>query len=133
VGRPAASAWRTILLVEDRDECRISTKWFLTNLGYTVDGVRSGPEALVLFHPGIHDAVIIGDATPGMTYTELAHIVKLRSPSTPVIVYAAQPVKDGSCIDLVLQSPTHLLVLKEAVESLLAKLHPTGTPPASEA
>jgi CheY-like chemotaxis protein len=109
-------------LVEDRDDCRISTRWFLATLGYTVDAVHSGPEALLLFHPDIHDVVVIGDVMPGMTDTELAHIIKLRSLATPVIGYRTQPAGDRSCIDLVLQSPSHLLLLKEAMESLLAKV-----------
>lgn len=121
------------MLVDDRDECRISTKWFLSNLGYTVDAVHGGAEALLLFEPGIHDAVVLGRATPGMTNAELAHIVKLRSPATPVILCAAEPAGEGSCIDLVLPSPTHPLVLKAAVENLLARPETIATPAARQA
>ena len=110
---------RTILLVDARDECRISTKWFLTQLGYTVEAVHNGPEALLVFDARLHDVVVIGQTTPGMSESELAHIVKLRSSSTPVLVYGAASPADRSCIDLVLSGSTHLLVLKEAVEGLL--------------
>ena len=52
---PASGRIKTILLVDDGDECRVTTKWFLTNFGYAVDAVRSAEEALALFNPAIHD------------------------------------------------------------------------------
>ncbi len=116
---PAAPV-RTILLVDDADESRITTKWFLANFGFTVDAVRTAQEALSLFNPTIHDLVITDNAMPGMTGAEMAHVLKLRSPSTPVLMYSGNPPDDRSCLDLVVQRPTHLLTLKEAADSLLA-------------
>jgi CheY-like chemotaxis protein len=118
--RTPAAVVRTILLVDDEDECRITTKWFLANFGYTVDAVRTAEEALALFDPAIHDLVITDNATPGMTGAEMAHVIKLRSPSTPVLMYTRHPPDDRSCLDLVVQRPTHFLTLKDAVDKLLA-------------
>ena len=112
---------RTILLVDDLDDCRLATKWFLGNFGYAVDSVRSAQEALVLFDPRIHDLVVTDNFMPGMTGAEMAHIIKLRSPATPVVMYSGQLPEDRSCLDSVVQRPTHLLMLKDAVENLLSK------------
>jgi CheY-like chemotaxis protein len=110
---------KTILLVDDGDECRVTTKWFLANFGYAVDAVRSAEEALALFNPAIHDLVVTDNSMPGMTGAEMAHVIKLRSSSTPVLMYSGNPPDDRSCLDLVIQRPTHLLTLRDAVEKLL--------------
>ena len=113
---------KTILLVDDEDECRVTTKWFLTNFGYAVDAARTAEEALALFNPTIHDLVVTDNDMPGMTGAEMAHVIKLRSPSTPVLMYTGHPPNDRSCVDLVVQRPTHLLTLKDAVDKLLADI-----------
>lgn len=112
---------RTILLVDDSDDIRLTTKWFLANFGYAVDSVGSAEEALSLFDPKLHDIVITDNRMPGMTGVELSHIIKLRSPPTPVLMYTGAIPDDQSCLSLVIQRPTHLLVLKEAVDNLLAR------------
>jgi CheY-like chemotaxis protein len=119
--RAPSAPIKTILLVDDGDECRVTTKWFLANFGYSVDAVRNAGEALALFNPTIHDLVVTDNAMPGMTGAEMAHVIKLRSPSTPVLMYSGNPPDDRSCLDLVIQRPTHLLKLREAVEKLLAE------------
>ena len=97
----------------------MTTKWFLANFGYAVDAVRSAEEALALFNPAIHDLVVTDNAMPGMSGAELAHVIKLRSQSTPVLMYTGHPPEDRSCVDLVVQRPTHLLTLKDAADKLL--------------
>jgi len=111
---------KTILLVDDVDESRVTTKWFLTNFGYAVDSARSAAEALRLFDPKVHDLVVTDNVMPGMTGLELAHVIKLRSPSTGVIMYTGQAPEEQLCLDLVIERPTHLLALKEAADRLLA-------------
>jgi CheY-like chemotaxis protein len=115
---------RTILLVDDVDFLRVGVKWFLGNFGYAVDSVRSAEEALTLFDPKVHDIVVTDNSMPGMSGAEMAHIVKLRSRSTPVLMYTGRVPEDQSCVDLVIQRPAHLLMLKEGLEKLLAR---TGT------
>ena len=111
---------KTILLVDDGDSTRVTTRWFLTNFGYAVDSVRSGEEALALFNPSVHDVVVTDNSMPGMSGLELAHVIKLRSPTTPVLMYTGLPPEDRSCLDLVIQRPTHMLTLKEGVDKVLA-------------
>lgn len=106
--------------MDDHDECRITTTWFLANFGYTVVAARSAEEALALFVPETHDVVVTDNAMSGLSGTEMAHIIKLRSPATPVIMYTGRPFADRSCLDIVIQRPTHLLTLKEAVDQVVA-------------
>ena len=109
----------TILLVDDNDASRIAAKWFLNNFGFEVDSARSAEEALALFVPSTHDLVITDNSMPAMSGAELAHIIKLRSPSTPVIMFSGALPNDQSCLDRVIGKPAHLLSLKEAVDQLL--------------
>ncbi len=120
---------KTILLVDDRDDLRITAKWFLNIFGYAVDSAHNPEEALVLFNPKVHDLVITDNAMPGMTGAEMAHIVKLRSPTTPVVMYTGSPPEDQSCLDAVIQRPAHLMALKDVVDRLL-QLSPARMPPA---
>jgi CheY-like chemotaxis protein len=117
---------RTVLLVDDDDVCRVTTKWFLTNFGYSVDSVRNAGEALALFNPRLHDVVVTDNCMPGMTGGEMAHVIKLRSPTTPVLMYTGMPPEDRSCLDLMIQRPTHLLALKEGVDILVSRVLPAS-------
>ena len=119
VARSSSIPLKTVLLVDDGDDSRVTTKWFLSNFGYAVDSVRSAEEALALFDPKIHDVVVTDNSMPGMSGAEMAHVIKLRSPGTPVLMYTGMPPQDQSCLDLVIQRPTHMLALKEAVDKLL--------------
>jgi CheY-like chemotaxis protein len=110
---------RTILLVDDNDETRIMTKWFFGNFGYSVDSTKGAEEALALFNPAVHDVIITDNSMQGMTGVEMAHVIKLRSPTTPVLMYTGSVPSDQSCLDLVFQKPTHLSVLEEALRRLL--------------
>jgi len=118
---------KTILLVDDSDACRVTTKWFLSNFGYEVDSAGSAEEALALFNPQMHDLVVTDNSMPGMSGAEMAHIIKMRSPGTPVLMYTSNPPEDHSCLDRVIKRPTHLLVLKDAAQALLeARKSPVG-------
>jgi CheY-like chemotaxis protein len=107
---------KAILLVDDRDDTRITTKLFLSHFGHVIESARSAEEALQLFDPLLYDMVVTDNSMPGMSGAEMAHIIKLRSPSTPVIMFTGAPPEDQSCLDLVLEKPSHLLALKEAVD-----------------
>jgi len=110
---------RTVLLVDDEDGTRIMTKWFLNHFGYTVESARNAEEALAVFDPRVHDLILTDNSMPGMTGAELAHIVKMRSPRTPVVMLSGSPPSDHACLDLVLQRPIHLMRLKEAIDRTL--------------
>jgi CheY-like chemotaxis protein len=111
---------KTVLIVDDEDPCRITTSWFLANFGYTVIAARNAEEALALFDPEVHDVVLTDNSMPGISGAEMAHIIKLRSPATLVVMYTGLAPTDQSCLDLVIQRPAHLLTLKEALDKLIA-------------
>ena len=96
----ATAPLKTVLLVDDWDDGRIMTKLFLSNFGYAVDCARSGEEALLLFDPHIHDAVLTDNNMSGMTGAEMAHIIKIRSPNTPVVMYSGAPPDARACLGL---------------------------------
>jgi CheY-like chemotaxis protein len=114
------SQLRTVLLVDDDDDIRIVTKEFLSNFGYEVDCSKSAIEGLSHFNPIIHDLVLTDNSMPGMTGGEMAHIIKQRSPSTPVLMCSGNPPIDCSFIDIVIHKPTPLLAIKDAIDKLLA-------------
>ena len=121
--KASAVPLRTILLVEDSDGKRLTRKWFLGSLGYAVDAVRSAEEALSLFKAETHDVVVATTALSGMTGPELAHIIKMRSPSTPVLLYTAGPAcDDRSCVKDVVPGTAHMQALVEALERLSAQV-----------
>lgn len=93
---------------------------FLNNFGYEVDSANSAGEALARFNPILHDLVLTDNTMPGMTGGEMAHIIKLRSPSTPVVMCTGNPPSDCSSVDVVITKPTHLLAIKDAIDQLLA-------------
>jgi hypothetical protein len=120
VQKDLESRLKTVLLVDDDVDTRLLTKMFLNNFGYEVDSATSGAEALERFNPIVHDLVLTDNSMPGMTGGEMAHVIKLRSPSTPVVMCSGHPPNDCSSIDLVIKKPTYLLAIKDAIEKLLA-------------
>lgn len=110
---------KTVLLVDDRDASRLTTKWFLANFGFSVDTARSAEEALAMFDPKLHDLVLTDNSMPGMSGLEMAHVIKMRSPTTPVLMYSGRAPTDAPGIDMVIQKPAHLLLVKEAIERFL--------------
>jgi len=120
VGNPLPARARTILLVDDALATRLMTKWFLSYAGYVVQACSNAEEALAEFDPRIHDVVVTDNSMPQMTGAEMAHIIKLRSPATPVVMYTESLPKDRSCLDALIQRSTPLPVLKDVVAKLLA-------------
>ena len=110
---------KTILLVDDQDDCRLATKFFLNNFGYTVDTARNAAEALLLFNAKVHDVVITDNSMPMMSGQEMAHVIKLRSPFTPIIMFTGMAPENCSALDLVILRPAHLLAVKEAIDKML--------------
>jgi DNA-binding response OmpR family regulator len=109
-----------VLLVDDRHETRLLTKWFLSYFGYNVDTARSAEEALSIFNPRLHDIVVTDNVMPGITGAELARLIKRRSGATPVLMYTGRKPSDCSCVDFVIERPAHLLIVDRAIKALLS-------------
>ena len=120
VQKKIESQLKTVLVVDDDDDTRLLTKIFLNNFGYEVDSATSTGEALARFDPVLHDLVLTDNSMEGMTGGEMAHIIKLRSPATPVVMCTGSPPSDCSSLDVVIKKPTYLLAIKDAIEKLLA-------------
>jgi DNA-binding NtrC family response regulator len=112
---------KTILLVDDRDEARFITKLLLANFGFIVHSFSSAEDALTHFDCRVHDIVVTDNTMPGMSGEEMAHVIKLRSPSTPVVMYSGRPPVNRSCLDSVIEKPASLYKLKDVVDKLLAR------------
>ncbi len=112
---------RTLLLVDDNDDSRTVLRWFLENFGYVVQSTRGVREALGVFDPRVHDVVVTDNAMPGVSGCEMAHIIKLRSPDTPVVMYSGEKPTDTTCLDEVVLKPSHLLTLKDALDKVLGR------------
>ena len=119
MNKESSAKVKTVLVVDDNDESRVLMKFFLDTVGYVVDPAQSAEEALSRFNSQSHDLVLTDNSMPGMTGLEMARIIKLRSPHTPVIMYSGNPPKDHPGVDLVIAKPTHLLEVKEAIDKLL--------------
>jgi CheY-like chemotaxis protein len=110
-----------ILVVDDNTETRLLLKTFFHNFGYEVDSAPDPAEALKCFVPILHDLVVTDNSMPGMTGAEMARIIKMRSPSTPVLMYSGDPPSSCPSVDAVIKKPTSLLLVKDEVEKLLQK------------
>jgi CheY-like chemotaxis protein len=90
-------------------------------VGYVVDTARSAEEALSRFDPKTHDLILTDNSMSGMSGAELAHVIKMRSPSTLIVMFTGNPPQDPSCIDRLIPKPASLLDVKEAMDKLLCK------------
>ncbi|MGH7950325.1 MAG: response regulator [Limisphaerales bacterium] len=117
---------KTVLLVDDNDDTRVLTKWFLDNFGYAVDSTPSAEEALSRFNPEVHDLILTDNSMPGMSGTELVKRIKLKNPTTPAVMFTGNPPQDCSGIDVVIIKPTNLLDVKETMDRLLAAKEAAG-------
>jgi len=117
---PPSAPVKTVLLVDDGRATRLMTKWFLDYVGYVVHAFSNPEDALAHFDPKIHDLVVTDNSMTPMTGGEMAHIIKMRSPATPVLMFTGAPPEDQSCLDAVIQRPAPLPELKEAIDRLLA-------------
>ena len=77
----------TILLVDDDDAARGSTKELLLDLGYAVREACSGAEALKLLEDfDAIDTVVSDHLMPGMTGSELGILIGNRWPKLPILL-----------------------------------------------
>ena len=119
---PLPTQAKTILLVDEEHKYRITARWLLGNFGFIVESARTAKDALSLFNAKTHAVVVTDNSLNGMSGTELAHVIKMRSPSTPVIMCSALLPEDRTCLDVLIQKPVSLLALKAEIERVLAGL-----------
>jgi CheY-like chemotaxis protein len=112
---------KTVLLVDDDDDIRNLTECFLQSFGYAVVCAASPREALAVFDPQAHALVVTDNSMPGMTGAEMARLMKLRSPATPILMYTGLVPPDCPSVDGLLQRPVDMEELRSTVDRLLAE------------
>jgi CheY-like chemotaxis protein len=86
----------TALLVDDEELVRMSTADMLSDLGYAVVEAESAEEALRLLRGGLElDLVVTDHLMPGMTGTELAHIIRSERPGVKILIVSGYAEAEG--------------------------------------
>lgn len=76
-----------VLLVDDEEGVSTTTAAMLEALGYEVIVAGSASAALDHLHQGVRPDILLSDhLMPGMTGTQLAHVVRERLPATHVVI-----------------------------------------------
>ena len=94
VKAPGAGAGR-ILLVDDELSVRSTTADMLRELGYEVREAADAAAALRELEAYLPDFVITDHLMPGMTGTELAHLVSERLPQVPTLIVSGYADIEG--------------------------------------
>ena len=121
-----------ILVVDDEPQLREVLLEFLKVDHHHVELAVAGADALEKFRPGKFDVVITDRAMPGMSGEQLAATIKLRSPTTPVIMLTGfgvqmQAEELPAGVDLVLSKPIGLDELRAALNRVLRKAAKSST------
>ena len=111
-GKAVQGPARTILLVDDEPKVRELTALMLDGLGYQVVEAQSADQALSKLDPSI-DLILTDFAMPGTNGAELAHMVRRRHPSLPIVFVTGYAELDGL-------DGEHLIVQKPFTEQDLA-------------
>jgi two-component system NtrC family response regulator len=115
-----------ILFVDDEAAGRRVARFNLEAAGYEVDEASTGEEALEMFSPERHDAVVTDIRMPGMSGMKVVEVLRQRAPNIPVLVITAfasidtavAAMKLGAC-DFVVKPFSKdqlLLALEKALE-----------------
>jgi len=102
-GRSPTQAHRaagTVLLVDDEPLVRASTADMLAELGYGVIEASSAKEALQRLDDADVQMVVSDHLMPGLTGTELAHVIRDCWPGMPVLIVSGYADIDGISPDL---------------------------------
>jgi len=117
---------RRILVVDDNRDIRNVISQMLRLLGFDVALASNAIEALAAFIENSFDLVVTDLQMPMMEGSELAQLVKERSPNTPVILLTGsdretvcRKVKTGS-VDSVIFKPFKLNDLQSTIQGALA-------------
>jgi signal transduction histidine kinase/DNA-binding NarL/FixJ family response regulator len=129
---------RRILLVDDAEMNRLVGKGLLECIGYQVDCVGSGAEALEAVGPGGYAAILMDCLMPVMDgYEATRRIRQLDGPArhTPIIALTAAAMNGDRerCIAAGMDDYVSKPIDLEVLTSVLAQFQPaeTGTPPAA--
>jgi PAS domain S-box-containing protein len=88
-----ASAPKTILLVDDEELVRRTTRAVFSRFGYQVLESGDGEEALALIENGSEavDLVVLDRSMPGLSGEDVLERIRAIAPDLPVVLYSGQP------------------------------------------
>ena len=117
-----------ILLVDDNDMVRDSTRNLLEALGYTVMEARSGSEAVQIIEAGAEASLVFCDVMmPGMSGFEFAEWVQRHRPSLRILLTSGHiETKQLNGVQSsirhigVLSKPYNLDQLEQSIQDVLA-------------
>ncbi len=113
----------TVLAVDDDALVLMNTTFMLEDLGHKVVAASSGKQALQMLREGHHiHLVIVDQAMPGMTGTELIAEIHESRPDMPVILATGYgEVPPGARVDVKLGKPFGQEELQQAIGTALAR------------
>jgi two-component system cell cycle sensor histidine kinase/response regulator CckA len=114
-----------LLLVDDEPSVRRSTSKLLASLGYTIETVGSGEEALELLGRARIDLLLTDLAMPQMSGVQLAARIRERLPALPIVFMSGNldseqlrsEISEGQAVFL--QKPVTLATLASCVRQVL--------------
>jgi CheY-like chemotaxis protein len=114
---------KRILLVDDENTVRASTRMLLELDGHTVVDAADGARGLEVFEAGDFDLVITDFRMPKMDGGQLTARIKQAMPRQPVIILTAWPadVPDQTPADHVLTKPYTLDNLRQSIARVLER------------
>ena len=116
---------RRILVVDDEKSVQDVLSGLLYCMGFEVALAGNGVEALAIFIKNFFDLVLTDLQMPVMDGSNLAHLIKERSPNTPIVLLTgadketvSKKIKSGS-IDSVIFKPFLLNDVQSTVQRAL--------------
>jgi CheY-like chemotaxis protein len=113
---------RLILSVDDEPGILWTRQQILESTGYDVLSAADGQQALALFDSQPVDLVLLDYLMPGMDGGTVAHEMKARKPSVPVVIVTASPISEGTltCADCRIDKGQGPALLLEKIRQLLS-------------
>lgn len=125
-----SSAAKTVLIVDDDDDMRLSLKLALEIAGYAVEAAADGQEALAIQRRTPADVLITDIFMPERDGFEIIDAVRTQFPRTKIVVISGGPqvarrnyLEDASLmeVDAVLSKPFEVEALLRTLETLQSR------------
>lgn len=111
---------RTILLVDDDADSRETLEQILELRGHRVELAADGRQALALYDPGLHEAVLCDVSMPNMDGLQLARAIRQVNPGATIALLtgwgADVAASERDVIDAVFQKPIDIEAVSRFVE-----------------
>ncbi|HTI98691.1 MAG TPA: response regulator [Dongiaceae bacterium] len=126
---------RRVLVVDDEPLVCDAVRMLLTIDGYEVETAADGEQALEKYLAAPFDLVLVDFEMPRMKGDQLAIAIKSRNPRQPILMLTAHgemlrsSARPLAGVDLIVDKPFQLRILREGIAQVLAKYATDGAPP----